>query len=99
MAEQLKITLVDTLKDDWRTLRRLDEIVYTDKGELLLEKYSVGSALSDAFGDSDHERDSRIGPDEVPKVLMALIAERFRSLWAFETWLMQNDIQVTRTAF
>ena len=58
MAEQLKITLIDALKDDWR-----------------------------------------IGPDEVPKVLMALIAERFKDLWAFETWLMQNDIQVTRTAF
>ena len=99
MTEQLKITLIDTLKDDWRTLRRLDEISYTDKGELLLEKYSVGSALSDAFGNSDHERDSRIGPDEVPKVLVALIAERFKDLWGFETWLMQNDIQVTRTAY
>ena len=33
------------------------------------------------------------------KVLMALIAERFKDLWAFETWVMQNDIQVTRTAF
>ncbi len=99
MTQQWKITLVDTLKDREQTLRRLDEIVYTEKGELLLEQYSVGSALTDAFGDSDYERDARISPQEVPKLLMALIAERFKDLWAFEQWLVQNDIQITRTAW
>ena len=99
MAELHKITLIDTLSDRSLSLRRLDEIIYTDKGELLLEKYRVGSAMTEGFGDSDYERDNRIGPDEVPKVLMALIAERFGDLWEFDTWLMHNEIKVTRTAF
>ena len=99
MAELHKITLIDTLSNRSLSLRRLDEIIYTDKGELLLEKYSVGSAMTEGFGDSDYERDTRIGPDEVPKVLMALIAERFRDLWEFDTWLMQHEIKVTRTAY
>ena len=92
MAEQLKITLVDTLKDEWRTLRRLEEVTYSADGGLLIEDYSVGSALSDMYGDSDLERDAKVAPENVPKVLLALIEERFRDAFDFKAWLTRRDI-------
>ena len=98
MAEEHKITLIDTLREE-SSLRRLEEVTLNEKGQLLIEAFSIGSALRDAYGDSDLEDDVKIAAREVPKVLMGLIAERFRNAWEFKIWLMKHQIKYTRNVW
>ena len=96
MAEQHRITLVDTLRQKPK-LRRLEEVFLNEKGELLIKASRIGSALREAYGDSDLEDDIRIGTEDVPQVLMGLIAESFRNAAEFKVWLMKNQIEYTRS--
>lgn len=70
----------------------------TDDGSLQVDAYDVGTAVDDAFGDSDLERWLKIAPPYKDALLLALLADRFGghnlAFWEIGDFLEVNGIPV-----
>lgn len=72
-------------------LRKL--LAYVEEsGDLVLEGYDVGDKVEEWWGDADYEYWRRIEKDNVARVLLELIKDRFQSDSAFAEWLKDKQI-------
>lgn len=90
-----KKRLASIVLKDQRTpdgeLRKL--LAYIEvSGDLVLEGYDLGDAVEEWFGDADYEYWRRIESDNVPRVVLELIKDRFQSDAAFAAWLTEKGI-------
>ena len=60
---------------------------------LVLEGYDVGKSPKEYWGDSDYEYIRFVPAREVPKVVLELIKDRFRSETDFSNWLTEKGIE------
>jgi hypothetical protein len=65
------------------------EAVVRENGDLALEGYNFGDRADELWDDSDRVFYTIIKAENVPKVLAALIRERFKRATAFEKWLKE----------
>lgn len=72
-------------------LRKLKAYV-EDTGDLVLEGYDLGDLVEKWWGDADYEYWRRIEKDDVARVLLELIKDRFQSDSAFAEWLKHKGI-------
>lgn len=64
----------------------------TDRGKLEFEGYDAGPAVEQAMGDVDFEYWLSVAPEQTPKLLLALLQDRFKSIHEIRTWLEQQGI-------
>jgi len=64
-------------------------------GDLVLEGHDLGELPQQIWGDSDYEYSRTIRANDVPAVLLHLVAERFQSDTAFKAWLDGKGIAST----
>ena len=70
-----------------------DLIAYVQgDGQLVMEGYDLGPSVKNLQGDSDYEYWIYVKPDDVPKVVLELIKDRFNSFSAFKDWLREKGI-------
>ena len=61
-------------------------------GDLVLEGYDHGEFVEEFWGDSDYEYVRLVKAEHVPKVLVELIRDRFRTDSEFGTWLTEKGV-------
>ena len=85
-----RIVLKDQRSPDGE-LRKLEAYV-EDNGDLVLEGYDLGDTVEEWWGDADYEYWRRVERQDVPRVLLELIKDRFESDTAFAEWLKEKGI-------
>ena len=63
------------------------------EGDLVLEGYDFGKSVEDFWGDDDYEFWRVVKAEDVPKVLLELIKDRFNSDTDFKNWLDSKGIK------
>lgn len=69
-----------------------ERVTLTESGELLVSGYDIGDLPLRTWGDDDYEYWRTVAAEDVPRVLLGLIRERFSSDSEFNDWLKANDI-------
>lgn len=72
-------------------LRKLEAYV-EENGDLVLKGYGLGDKVEEWWGDADYEYWRRVDSDNIPRVLLELIKDRFQSDAAFAEWLAEKEI-------
>lgn len=68
-------------------------IEVNEKGELVFSQADIGPADKSMVGaDSDYEYSSTVAPENIERVTLELIRDRFKDYGEFEAWLKEKDI-------
>ena len=82
-------------KDEQHTL----SVEIRDNGDLVFDGYDCGQSVKDWFGDFDFEYWTTIENHNVPKFLLNLIKEHFKSISEIKEWLKKKEIPFDATSF
>lgn len=81
------------LQQETPECRTTESVQLTQDGKLIIEGYDIGDAPLRAWGDDDYEYWRTIAAEDVPRVLLGLIRERFGSHREITDWLDANGIE------
>lgn len=71
----------------------LKDIEINEKGQLIFSQADIGPADKSVVGaDSDYEYSSTVAPENVDRVTLELIRDRFKDHGEFEAWLKEKNI-------
>ena len=77
------------------TDRSHESVALKDDGSLVISGHDLGSTPKEFWGSSEYEYWRRIAAEDVPRVLLGLIDQRFDSHADFHAWLDANGIDST----
>lgn len=92
-----QVTLYELRSEDGEV--SLLEAYVKESGELVLEGYDRGKTTAAVMGDSDYEYWRTVAEEDVPRVLLELIKDRFESDVDFTDWLKSRGIDYRATSW
>ena len=88
---RFEVVLRDSVAEDGNSRQVVAYI--EDTGDLVVETLDMGPNVEGTWGHDDYEFSRRVKADQVPKVLLELIRDRFDSEREFRKWLEEKGIR------